>query len=123
MTTITAPAEQEVLSEVPKQLYIAGQWRDGSKGSLRVEDPSTGETLCEVADASTDDAKAALDAAAEAGPEWANHPPRERGETLLVLTAAGSVGMIAAQLAASCGVTAIGFARLPIYSNDRGKVC
>src|SRR5579864_3087548 len=82
MTTITAPAEQEVLSEVPKQLYIAGQWRDGSKGSLRVEDPSTGETLCEVADASTDDAKEALDAAVEAGPEWAKHPPRERGEIL-----------------------------------------
>jgi succinate-semialdehyde dehydrogenase/glutarate-semialdehyde dehydrogenase len=82
MSTITAPEEQRVLEEVPKQLYIAGQWRDGAKGTLRVEDPSTGETLCEVADASTDDAKAALDAAVEAGPEWAKHPPRERGEIL-----------------------------------------
>jgi len=82
MTTITAPEEQRVLDEVPKQLYIAGQWRDGSKGTVRVEDPSIGETLCEVADASTDDAKAALDAAVEAGPEWAKHPPRERAEIL-----------------------------------------
>jgi succinate-semialdehyde dehydrogenase/glutarate-semialdehyde dehydrogenase len=82
MSTITAPEEQRVLDEVPKQLYIAGQWRDGSKGTIPVEDPSTGETLVEVADASTDDAKAALDAAVEAGPEWADHPPRERGEIL-----------------------------------------
>jgi succinate-semialdehyde dehydrogenase/glutarate-semialdehyde dehydrogenase len=82
MSTITAPEEQQILDQVPKQLYIAGQWRDGSKGTIPVEDPSTGETLCEVADASTDDAQAALDAAVQAGPEWAQHPPRERGEIL-----------------------------------------
>ncbi len=82
MSTITAPAEQRIVDEVPKQLYIAGEWRDGAKGTLSVEDPSTGESLCEVADASTDDAKAALNAAVEAGPDWAAHPPRERGEIL-----------------------------------------
>src|ERR1700736_6176860 len=82
MTTITASEEQRVLDEVPKQLFIAGQWREGSKGSIPVEDPATGETLVEVADASVDDAKAALDAAVEAGPSWAQYPPRERGEIL-----------------------------------------
>src|SRR5579864_4096202 len=82
MSTISPTEEQRVLDQVPKQLYIAGQWRDGSKGAIPVEDPSTGETLVEVADASTDDAKAALDAAVEAGPEFATHPPRERGEIL-----------------------------------------
>ncbi len=82
MTTITAPEEQRVLADVPKQLYIGGEWRDGAKGTLGVEDPSTGETLCEVADASSDDAVAALDAAVQAGPEWSQHPPRERGEIL-----------------------------------------
>jgi len=82
MTTITASEEQRVLEQVPKQLFIAGQWRDGSKGSIPVEDPATGETLTEVADASADDARAALDAAVEAGAEWATHPPRERGEIL-----------------------------------------
>ncbi len=82
MTTTTATEEQQVLDQVPKQLYIAGQWRDGSKGTVPVEDPSTGETLVEVADASVDDAKAALDAAVEAGPDWSQHPPRERGEIL-----------------------------------------
>ncbi len=82
MTTLTAPAEQKIVDEVPKQLYIAGEWRDGSKGTLSVEDPSTGETLTEIADASTDDAKAALTAAVDAGPDWAAHAPRERGEIL-----------------------------------------
>jgi succinate-semialdehyde dehydrogenase / glutarate-semialdehyde dehydrogenase len=82
MTTITASAEQQVLDQVPKQLYIGGEWRDGSKGSLAVEDPSTGESLCEVADASEDDARAALDAAVDAGAEFARMAPRERGEIL-----------------------------------------
>jgi succinate-semialdehyde dehydrogenase/glutarate-semialdehyde dehydrogenase len=82
MSTITATEEQRVVDEVPKQLFIGGEWRDGAKGTIPVEDPATGETLCEVADASTDDAKAALDAAVEAGPDWSQHPPRERGEIL-----------------------------------------
>src|SRR5579859_1038945 len=82
MSTITASEEQRVVDESPKQLYIGGEWRDGSKGTLAVEDPSTGEMLCEVADASTDDSKAALSAAVDAGPEWSQHPPRERGEIL-----------------------------------------
>ncbi len=82
MTTITAPEEQYAVDQVPKQLYIGGEWRDGAKGTLSVEDPSTGDSLCDVADASVDDAKAALDAAVEAGPEWSQHPPRERGEIL-----------------------------------------
>jgi succinate-semialdehyde dehydrogenase/glutarate-semialdehyde dehydrogenase len=82
MSTITHSAERETLARVPKQLYIAGEWRDGSKGSIAVEDPATGEPLCEVADASADDARAALDAAVAAQRDWAAHPPRERGEIL-----------------------------------------
>ena len=46
MTTITPSQEQQVLDQVPKQLYIAGEWRDGAKGTLAVEDPSTAEPLC-----------------------------------------------------------------------------
>ncbi len=82
MSTITAPEEQRVLDRVPKQLYIGGEWRDGAKGTLAVEDPATGETLVDVADASADDAKAALDAAVAIAAEWKDHPPRERGEIL-----------------------------------------
>ncbi|MBV9817639.1 MAG: NAD-dependent succinate-semialdehyde dehydrogenase [Solirubrobacterales bacterium] len=82
MSTITASQEQDVVDRVPKQLYIGGQWRDGAKGTLVVEDPSTGEPLCEVADASVDEARAALDAAVDAGPEFAAMAPRDRGEIL-----------------------------------------
>ena len=81
MSTITA--EQAVVDGVKKQLYIGGEWRDaGGGGTLAVEDPSTGEQLCEVADATPADAIAALDAAAEAQGEWQATPPRDRGEIL-----------------------------------------
>ncbi|HWF54756.1 MAG TPA: NAD-dependent succinate-semialdehyde dehydrogenase, partial [Solirubrobacteraceae bacterium] len=82
MSTTTASSEQQILDETPKGLLIGGEWREGSKGTLAVEDPSTGASLCEVADASTDDARAALDAAVAAAGEWAAYPPRERGEIL-----------------------------------------
>jgi len=71
------------LKRVPKDLYIDGKWRAGTGGgTLPVEDPSTGETLCEVADAQVDDALAALAAAAGKQSEWAGTAPRERGEIL-----------------------------------------
>ena len=82
MTTITASQEQTAVEQVPKQLYIGGAWRDGAKGTLTVEDPSTGEGLADVADASVGDAEAALDAAVDAGPEFAALAPRDRGEIL-----------------------------------------
>jgi succinate-semialdehyde dehydrogenase/glutarate-semialdehyde dehydrogenase len=76
MSTITASQEQSVVDDVPKQLYIAGEWRDGAKGTFAVEDPSTARDLCEVADASEQDAMAALDAAVAAGPQFAAMAPR-----------------------------------------------
>jgi succinate-semialdehyde dehydrogenase/glutarate-semialdehyde dehydrogenase len=83
MSTITQSTEQRVVEDVPKQLYIAGEWRDPAEGgTLGVEDPATGETLAEVADAQPADAVAALEAAANVQQEWGSHPPRERGEIL-----------------------------------------
>jgi succinate-semialdehyde dehydrogenase/glutarate-semialdehyde dehydrogenase len=83
-TEDTGPdAERAALAAVPKDLFIGGEWRPASAGAtLAVEDPSTGETLVEVADGQVDDALAALSAAADAQGEWALHPPRERGEIL-----------------------------------------
>jgi succinate-semialdehyde dehydrogenase/glutarate-semialdehyde dehydrogenase len=79
----TAPTEQAVLDAVPKQLYIGGEWRDATGGgTFEVEDPSTGKALCEVADATPDDARAALDAAVAAQAGWAATPPNERSEIL-----------------------------------------
>jgi succinate-semialdehyde dehydrogenase/glutarate-semialdehyde dehydrogenase len=78
-----ATQERTVVDQVPTQLFIGGEWRDASGGdTLEVEDPSTGETLTSVADATPEDAKAALDAACAVQEEWAQHPPRERGEIL-----------------------------------------
>jgi succinate-semialdehyde dehydrogenase / glutarate-semialdehyde dehydrogenase len=75
--------ERAVLERVPTGLYIAGVWRAASAGgTLAVEDPATTEPLVEVADATAQDALAALAAAADAQAEWAVHPPRERGEIL-----------------------------------------
>ncbi len=81
MSTITS--ERSVVDQVPKGLYIGGEWRDARGGeTFEVEDPATGEELCQVADATPDDARAALDAACAVQEEWAAHPPRERGEIL-----------------------------------------
>ncbi len=81
--SITADRETAAVEAAPTQLYIGGEWRDAAGGeTLAVEDPSTGETLVEVADATADDAVAALDACVAVQDEWAQHPPRERGEIL-----------------------------------------
>jgi succinate-semialdehyde dehydrogenase/glutarate-semialdehyde dehydrogenase len=78
-----ATQERAVIDRVAKQLYIGGEWRDGSGGeTLAVEDPATGEALCEIADATPDDAKTAIDAAVAAQADWAATPPNERGEIL-----------------------------------------
>jgi succinate-semialdehyde dehydrogenase/glutarate-semialdehyde dehydrogenase len=80
---MTASIERSAIESVKTQLFIGGEWRDASGGAtLDVEDPSTGDAIASVADATPDDAKAALDAAVDAQEEWANHPPRERGEIL-----------------------------------------
>ncbi len=79
----TDGGEDKVLGMVPRQLFIDGQWRSASSGrTFPVEDPSTGDILMEVADASGDDAVAALDAAVRAAPGWAATAPRERSEIL-----------------------------------------
>ena len=76
-------AERAVLEWVPTELFIGGQWRAAAAGgTLPIEDPATTDVLVEVADAQASDALAALAAAADAQPEWATYPPRERGEIL-----------------------------------------
>ncbi|MDB5537722.1 MAG: NAD-dependent succinate-semialdehyde dehydrogenase [Devosia sp.] len=68
---------------LPSDLWIDGQWRPGStKARIDVLDPSTGKTITSIADASIDDAMAAVTAAHKAGPNWAATAPRQRGEIL-----------------------------------------
>jgi succinate-semialdehyde dehydrogenase / glutarate-semialdehyde dehydrogenase len=79
----TTLAGEDVVGRVATGLYVGGAWREATGGrTLPVEDPATAETLVEVADASEEDALAALDAACAAQETWAETPPRERGEIL-----------------------------------------
>jgi succinate-semialdehyde dehydrogenase / glutarate-semialdehyde dehydrogenase len=78
-----ATQDRAATDKVPKQLLIGGEWRDATGGgTLAVEDPATGETLCEIADAAEEDAVAALDAAVATQAEWGAMPPNERSEIL-----------------------------------------
>src|ERR687894_2126565 len=79
----SADREHAVIDTVPTELFINGRWRPARGGkTFDVEDPSTGKALCAVADAAAEDGMAALDAAVAAQAQWAQHPPRERGEIL-----------------------------------------
>jgi succinate-semialdehyde dehydrogenase/glutarate-semialdehyde dehydrogenase len=81
--TLLPSIESDVVAAVPRDLFIAGEWRPASDAAtFPVEDPATTETLAEVADATAQDADAALQAAHEAFQTWRHHPPRERGEIL-----------------------------------------
>ncbi|MDO0916679.1 NAD-dependent succinate-semialdehyde dehydrogenase [Streptomyces sp. DT2A-34] len=72
-----------VIRDVPKQLFIAGSWQDAeSDRTLSVDNPATGEELCQVADASPADGRRAAEAAVAAQPSWAATPPRVRSEIL-----------------------------------------
>ncbi len=77
-----ALSEQDLLAKVPTGLFIAGKWVSGSGSLIAVEDPATGKTLLEIANASAEDGLAALTAADETQASWAKVAPRERGELL-----------------------------------------
>ncbi|MFJ9544188.1 NAD-dependent succinate-semialdehyde dehydrogenase [Streptomyces sp. NPDC101225] len=73
----------KVIDSVPKQLLIAGNWQDAAEGArFAVDDPATGQRLCEVADAAPADGRRALDAAVAAQEAWAATAPRARSEIL-----------------------------------------
>ncbi len=80
---MTNSDEARVVDSVPTGLFIGGEWRPAASGAtLVVDDPATGKTLCEVADASPADGMDALAAASAAQQPFAAMPPRERGEIL-----------------------------------------
>jgi succinate-semialdehyde dehydrogenase/glutarate-semialdehyde dehydrogenase len=71
------------LAETHKELYIGGVWLPAADDSrIDVIDPASEQVIASVSDAGVEDALAAVDAAARAGPAWAARPPRERGEIL-----------------------------------------
>ena len=77
------PMYDNLLANVPTDLWIGGQWRKSSDGArFDVIDPATENKIASVASASVDDAKAAIDAAQDAFAGWAAKKPRERAEIL-----------------------------------------
>ncbi len=75
--------EQEVVGSVPTGLFIGGEWQPAENGAtFPVDDPSTGSTLADVADASPADGMRALDAAEKAQSGWGAVAPRERSDIL-----------------------------------------
>ncbi|WP_166789710.1 NAD-dependent succinate-semialdehyde dehydrogenase [Cryobacterium fucosi] len=82
-TTITAEAERALLASVPTGLFIGGQWREAADGgTFDVRDPSTGDVLLSIADATPADGDAALASAFAAQKGWAKTAPRLRAEIL-----------------------------------------
>src|SRR5690606_29106928 len=82
MTASTAkfdPAQIDC-SHYAKGLFIDGKWLPGS--GIKVVNPSDESVLAEVANASIDDAMAAVDAADKAAKGWRNTPTRQRAEIL-----------------------------------------
>jgi succinate-semialdehyde dehydrogenase/glutarate-semialdehyde dehydrogenase len=72
-----------LLANVPTDLWIGGKWRKSSDGErFDVTDPATERTVASVASASVEDAQAAVDAAGNAFEAWATKKPRERSEIL-----------------------------------------
>lgn len=75
--------KRTLLDQVPTGIWLSNTSVDAITGkTFEVIDPATGDVLAEVADGGREDALAALDGAAEAGPAWAATPPRERAEIL-----------------------------------------
>lgn len=83
--TMTTPVLETVVAgvAVPTGLFVAGEWRPSRSGTrFGVHDPATGAVIAEVADATTDDALEALDAASAAQEAWGRTSPRSRAEIL-----------------------------------------
>ena len=74
---------ENLLANVPTDLWIGGKWRKSSDGGrFDVLDPATENKIASVASATVEDAKAAVDAASDAFAGWAARKPRERAEIL-----------------------------------------
>ncbi|MDH6199109.1 succinate-semialdehyde dehydrogenase/glutarate-semialdehyde dehydrogenase [Mycobacterium frederiksbergense] len=74
-------AIKDLISSVPTGLWIAGEERPAAS-TFNVLDPSDDQVLATVADATAEDAVAALDAACAVQAQWAATAPRTRGEIL-----------------------------------------
>src|SRR5262249_59407825 len=74
---------ENLLANVPTDLWIGGKWRSSSDGGrFDVLDPATENRIASVASATVEDAKAAVDAASAAFEGWAAKKPPARADVL-----------------------------------------
>ena len=82
MTDFT-PDYDNILKDVPTGLLLGGEFRPASNGeTFDVVNPATDKPLVQVASATEEDARQALDDAVAAQKEWKVTPPRKRSEIL-----------------------------------------
>jgi phenylacetaldehyde dehydrogenase len=86
MTFMTVTMDRSVsdFTATPRQLFIGGQWVSAASGkTFETPDPSTGETLAQIAEGDAADIDLAVRAARQAfdGP-WSRMTPSERGRLI-----------------------------------------
>lgn len=83
MNVAAKPSTHLSVASLPTGLFIDGQWRAGTEGkNIDVIDPSNGDVIVSVADATVDDAMEAIASAHRAAKGWAATAPRKRSEIL-----------------------------------------
>jgi aminobutyraldehyde dehydrogenase len=69
-----------------QKIFVGGKWTDAAEGgTMEVLNPATGDTIAEVPACTAADVDAAVEAAAQALPDWLDSTPAERAELLLKL--------------------------------------
>src|SRR5215217_3667888 len=77
-------ATTEAVETREAQLYIGGEWADTAGGATFDDrDPYTGDVVASVPAGTREDARRAIEAAADAFPAWSQAPPAERQRIFL----------------------------------------
>ena len=83
MSTELSDSPRELLSSVPRGLFIDGRWEElPDRPRIPVTNPATGEVIASIPDASPEDGRRAVAAANAAQAGFAAMPPRARAEIL-----------------------------------------
>ena len=75
----------KVSHEFPSRLLVGGEFVEGEGEPETILNPATGETICLIREASVEQLRSAVQAAAAAFPSWARRTPKERSAMLLKL--------------------------------------
>jgi acyl-CoA reductase-like NAD-dependent aldehyde dehydrogenase len=74
----------ETIAAAERRLFIGGEWVEAAEGrTFEDTDPYTGEVVATIPAAGRDDAEHAIEAAAQAFPEWSKTPPGVRQKAFL----------------------------------------